>query len=51
MHRYIAPTPTYCVDDGFDSNSTSSEDSNKLARKRDNTEKEVGVEETLRVQR
>jgi hypothetical protein len=38
MHRYIAPASTYCVNDGFDSNSTSAANSNKLARKRDNTE-------------
>jgi hypothetical protein len=47
MHRYIAPTSAYCVDDGFDSKSTSAVDSDKLARKRDNTGDEVGVEETL----
>jgi hypothetical protein len=33
MHRYIAPTPAYCVDDGFDSESPGAEDSDRLARK------------------
>jgi hypothetical protein len=51
MHRYIAPASTYCVDDRIDSDSTSAEDSGGLARIRDNTEEEMGVEETLWVQR
>lgn len=51
MHRYIASTSAYWVDDGFDSKSPSAKDSDRLARKQDNTGEEVGVEETLRVQR
>jgi hypothetical protein len=50
MHRYIAPASAYSVNDGFDSKSTSAEDSDRLAGKRDNAGEEVGVEETLRVQ-
>jgi hypothetical protein len=47
MHRYIASASAYCVNDGFDGNSASAADSNRLARKRDNTGGEVGVEETM----
>ena len=43
MHRYIAPTSAYCVDDGFDSKSPSTEDSDRSARKQDNTGEEVGL--------